>query len=251
MKIDVNGIIIRERNLTENSKVINILTSEMGVISALIKKSKNRKYNNGQRFTEIFMYCKFTLYVAKNGYILNDFEVKERFFEIRNDFKCFALAQYFSQLTLSLYPEKEISSEFLRVILNCLFYLANKKRDLKLIKCIFELRSCSLCGYAPMLISCSICKRYSASKMYFSLSQAKLFCSECIESNNLSSCNLINSSLLSTLRHIVYSSLENLFNFSISDSNLNMLSELTEKYIRIHVSDNFKVLDFFNKVSKL
>ncbi len=111
MKIDVNGIIIRERNLTENSKVINILTSEMGVISALIKKSKNRKYNS-QLFTEIFMYCKFNLYVAKNGYILNDFEVKERFFEIRNDLKCLALAQYFSQLTLSLKITLKNSEDF-------------------------------------------------------------------------------------------------------------------------------------------
>ncbi len=251
MKIDVNGIIIWEKNLTENNKVINILTREMGIISAFIKNSKNRKYNNRQFFTEIFMYCKFNIYVAKNGYIINDFEIKERFFEIRNDLKCLALAQYFSQLTLSLYPDKEISSEFLRVILNCLFYLSNKKRDLRLIKCIFELRTCSLCGYAPMLVSCSSCKLYNADKMYFSSRQGKLFCSKCIDDYTVSFADLINSSVLSTLRHIVYSSLENLFNFAISDSNLNNLSKITEKYVKIHVSDNFKALDFFNHLLDL
>lgn len=245
MKIDVNGIILWERNFTENNKVISILTSEMGIISALIKNFKNRK-NNRQIFTEVFMYCKFNLYVAKNGYILNNFEIKERFFEIRNNLECLALAQYFSQLTLSLYPENGVSSEYLRVILNCLFYLSNKKRDLKFIKCIFELRACSLCGYAPMLVSCSNCKTYNASKMYFSSKQGKLFCVDCIDDYTLKYADLINSSILSTLRYIVYSSLENLFNFSISVSNLNILSKITEKYVKIHVSDNFKALDFFN-----
>lgn len=235
----------------EGNKVINIFTREMGVISAFIKKHKNQRQYDNKFLTEIFMYCKFTIYTVKNGYIINDLEVKEHFFKIRNDLKCLALAQYFCQLTLSLRPEKEVSGEFLRIMLNCLFYLVKKNKDLKLIKSIFEMRSCSLCGYAPLLVSCDVCKTYNSSKMYFSVKQGKLYCQDCIDSGKMNLADLINSSILAALRHIVYSPIENLFQFSLSNASLNLLSEITEKYIKIHVADDFKALQFFNHLLNL
>ncbi len=246
MKINVTGIIIKEMDLSDSDKLVNILTSEKGIVSAIAKRSKTFRNRLGGMI-QLFAYGEFALYTAKNGYILSGCEIKELFLGLRSDLEALALSEYFCQLCLSLRPEAAISNEFLRVFLNSLFFMVNRKMDIKILKSIFELRACSLCGYMPKLVSCERCGSFENDSMNFSLEKAKLFCSRCVNANDFAF--PISGSLLFLLRYIVYSELEKLFNFSVSPKIANQLSSLTEKYVMIHVSDNFKSLLFYKKIA--
>ena len=246
MKINLTGIIIKETDLSDSDKLINILTSEKGVVSAIAKRSKTLRNRLGG-MVQLFAYGEFTLYAAKNGYMLSSCEIKELFLGLRSDLQALSLSEYFCQLCLSLRPEAYVSNEFLRIFLNSLFFMVNKKIDMKILKSIFELRACSLCGYMPKLISCERCGSFENECMNFSLEKAKLFCKKCVNANDFAF--PISSSLLYLLRYIVYSEIEKLFNFSVSPDVANQLSTLTEKYVMTHVSDNFKSLLFYKKIS--
>ncbi len=247
MQVEMTGIIINEIDLNESDKLIKILTCEKGIISAIARRSKVYRNRQGGML-QLFAYCKFTLYLGKRGYILNDSEIKELFFELRSNLKSLSLAQYFCQLCIALKPDEETSQEFLRVFLNSLFYLSKQKMSRALVKSIFEIRTCSLCGYMPCLESCAKCGAYERDNMYFLVESGKLFCEGCLSKGKVNASFLLSSPLLYCLRYILYSPVVKLFKFSVSASAEEKLSFLTEKYVRLHVSDSFKSLEFYKSI---
>lgn len=246
MKSEVTGIIIREKDLSDSDKVISILTCEKGIVSVIAKRSKTIKNRLGGMI-QLFAYGTFTLFSAKNGYLLDGFQTKELFLPLRSDLEALSLGQYFCQLSLVLRPEREVSGEFLRVFLNCLFYLAKGKMEANLIKSIFEFRACSLCGYMPRLVSCDKCGKYDDDLMFFEFEIGKIFCKEC--ASKASVALEITPSVLTSLRHIVYSPIEKLFSFSVSSETAETLAVATEKYVTAHVAGNFKSLEFYKKMA--
>ena len=247
MQVEMTGIVISETDLSENDKLVKILTCEKGIISAIARRSKVYRNRQGGML-QLFAYCKFTLYLGKRGYILNDSEIKELFFELRSNLKSLSLAQYFCQLCIALKPDEEASKEFLRVFLNSLFYLSKQKMSGALIKSIFEIRACSLCGYMPCLESCAKCGAYEGDNMYFLVKDGKLFCEGCLSKEKRNSSFLLSSPLLYCLRYIIYSPIVKLFKFSVSSSTAERLSFLAEMYVKLHVSDSFKSLKFYKSI---
>ncbi len=156
MGIHLKGIILREADYGEKDKIISILTEHSGIISAKVKGAKNIKRKNVP-ILECFSYCEFLLYEAKSGYIVEDFDLLELFWNIRGDLCNLSLAQYFSQLCFAFSPDENNSFELLRLILNVLFYISNKKKSLAVLRSIFEIRACAICGYMPTLTVCINC----------------------------------------------------------------------------------------------
>ena len=78
MKLDVTGIIVKEKDLSDSDKVITLLTREKGVITAIAKRSKTIRNRLGG-MVQLFAYGTFTLFSARNGYLLDGCEIKEVF----------------------------------------------------------------------------------------------------------------------------------------------------------------------------
>ncbi len=252
MKNQLKGIIIREADYGENDKIINILTDKEGIISAVVRKAKNIKHSKGS-IVQSFSYCNFSLYVGKNGYIVDDFEILELFWNIRNDLYNLSLAQYFSQLCFAFSPDSNNSGELLRLFLNILFYIAKGEKSLAVLKVIFEMRGCAICGYMPNLIGCVCCKSYSCEDIYFSVGDGVLMCGECLQKlkqeqhRNFVGYKL-STAVFKALRYIVYSEFDKLFGFNISASFEKELEYISEKYIYYHIGSGFKALDFYKSL---
>ena len=252
MKKQLKGIIIREVDYGENDKIINILTDQEGIISAVVRRAKNVKFNK-RSIVQCFSYCHFSLYAKANGYVVDDFDILELFWNIRNDLYGLSLAQYFSQLCFAFSPDPDHSLELLRLFLNTLFYIAKGKKSLAVLKVIFEIRGCTICGYMPNLIGCVRCKSYDSDDMYFSLGDGYVVCGECLEKlkhEHYWSAGICKISLpiFKALRYIVYSEFDRLFAFNISDSFEKELEHISEKYIYYHVGSGFKALDFYKSL---
>ena len=96
----------------------------------------------------------------------------------------------------------------------------------------------------PQLVYCDKCKVYEKEIMNFVIGKGKIYCNDCISNND--SFISINSSLLTSLRHIVYSPIEKIFKFKVLPETARNLSIITEKYVKMHVCESFKSLEFFN-----
>ena len=245
--ITLNGIIIRDKELGERDKVIKIFTAEKGIISAIVKRGQSIKFGKGS-IAQILAYCRFSLFEGKSGFVVNEIEIKELFWGVRENLESLALAQYFCELCISWIPDEEISGELLRLFLNTLYYLSHKKKSLTLLKSIFELRGCVLCGYMPDLLCCNKCRKFESESMIFFVRSGNLNCKSCASIQKKSDEKILSSGVLLALRHIVYADADKIFSFSVSEESEKQLGSICEEYIAEHIGVNFKSLNFYKSL---
>lgn len=237
--MNTDGLIIREKSTGEQNKLVTVLTREHGLIRAYVYGAKKIGSRTGAA-TQLFAFSELGITERRGSYIIEAAKPKEIFFNLRNDVKKIALAQYFAELCECLTPEKENTEEYLKLILNSLMLLMNEKRDEKLIKSVFELSILSLSGYMPNIVACEECGKYEDEFMYFDTSNGNIFCSSCGKFGLK-----VPLSVISAVRHIVLSDRQKIFNFNLIESSLQALSDLTEKYVSATLQRKFKTLEFY------
>lgn len=244
MKTNTDGLILKEQNIGENDKLVTVLTRHNGLVRAFVRGAKSMK-NRKNSATGMLCFSKLSFYKSKDSYIIDEAEPIETFFGLRSDLEKLALAQYFSELALTLVQENESDSEYLRLILNSLHFLSKGTRPDKQIKAITELRAMCIAGYMPNLIACEHCGEYETDTMYFDIERGLLYCENCISPSALF---CLDKGMVRALRHIAFSDFDKIYSFSIEDSALSELSYITEKYLCSKLQKNFKTLDFYKEI---
>lgn len=245
VKTEINGIVIKEVELSNGNRLFHVLTGQLGIITA-IAKSGSFKKNNKFSSIHVLMYCRFVLFKRKEYYHIDEFDILNVFWEIKDDLKLLAICQYFCELCITLSPDSSVSEDFLKLFLNSIFCISKSIKDIRLIKMVFEMKSMSLCGYMPDLVCCCKCGKYDSNVMSFLLYDGKIICNNCYSDSKYVLKVQITKGMLYALRHIVYSSIEKIFSFELSDKAIKVLSDLSENYVKYHLDTDFKSLEFYN-----
>ncbi len=247
MQIRTDGLIIKEKLVSEDDKLVTILTRNFGIIRAFAQSVKNLKNKNFSS-TQLLCYSDFIIFKGRNKYIINESYSKHSFWSLRCNIEKLALAQYFCDLILNLIAEEQHHTEdILRLILNSLYYLSKEKIVPKLLKSTFEMRILSMSGYMPNLIYCSNCKDSGKKNFYFVPEVHGIVCDKCIRNYRAVKIKLTES-VLYALRYSVYSEFNKMFAFSLKLERQDELSAITESYILKCLEKNLKTLDFYKQV---
>lgn len=247
--LTVNGLVIRERPLGENDKILSVLSDTNGIIDVLARGVKKSNAKNAS-VSSMFCYAKYCLSDGKSGYILNSAEPIRIFYDIRLDVSKFALASYFCEMILHACVQNQSDKEVLRLILNTLHFLSKEDKSEAKLKAVFELRFMSEIGLVPNLIGCCKCYKYTDMQMQFDLSEGRIYCEDCCGPRDLRQCEIVDSTLLHALRFIALSDMSRIFSFRISDDYLPLLSNITERYVRIQLDKRFPTLDFYKSLNE-
>ena len=244
MRTNTDGLILKEQNIGEKDKLVTVLTRHNGLVRAFVRgaKSVNNRKNSS---TGMFCFSKLCLYKTKESYIIDEAEPIELFFELRNDLEKLSLAQYFSELIMTLVQEDEPAEEYLRLILNSLHFLAKGKMPTEQVKAITELRLMCIAGYMPNLVACDRCGEYETNTMYFDVEDGLLYCENCMSNSMLFPLDI---GLIKALRHIAFSDFEKIYSFKMEEQALPDLSYITEKYLLSKLQRNFKTLEFYKDI---
>lgn len=244
MRMNTDGLILKEQNIGEKDKLVTVLTRHNGLVRAFVRGAKSFK-NRKNSATGMFCYSKISLYKSRDSYIIDEAEPIETFFGLREDLEKISLAQYFSELIISLVQEEEPAEEYLRLVLNSLHFLSKGTMPIEQVKAITELRLMCIAGFMPNLIACERCGEYETDTMYFDVDDGLLYCENCISSQALFQLDI---GLVKALRHITFSDFEKIYSFKLEDYALPDLSYITEKYLLSKLQRNFKTLDFYNSI---
>ncbi len=242
MNLNTDGLIIREKASGEQNKTVTVLTRDDGIVRAYVYGAK-KIGSRTSAATQLFAFSELGFKESRGSYIIEAAKPKEVFFGLRNDVKKIALAQYFAELCECLAPENENTEEYLKLILNSLKLLTDEKRDEKLIKSVFELTILSLSGYMPNIVACQECGKYEDEYMYFDTQNGNIFCDKCGTFGMR-----VPVSVISAVRFVLLSERKKIFNFNLSDANLQALCDLTEKYTLSTLQRKFKTLDFYHMI---
>ncbi len=249
MQLITDGIVIKENNVGDYDRAVTVLSRDYGIIRAFsvgARRVKSRKNAS----TSLFAYSKFTFVKSRDTYRVEDAAPQEMFFDLRSDIVKLAVAQYICEIAQTVVPENENAEMYLRLILNTFHFLSKPESDPYLLKSIAELRFMTISGYQPDLVACRECGCFENNEIYFDILDSSIICKECLnEGYEMSNLLMLDSSLLSAIRHITYSEFNKLFNFTISPEKSRYLSSVTEKYTSVITERKYRTLDFLHSLN--
>ena len=241
MRLNTDGLIINEKQTGEADRLVTVLTRDMGVIRAFVRGARTVK-SRSLSATQLLAYSRFSIYMNRDVYTIDEAEPIEVFFGVRKDFSRTSLAMYFCELVYELAPEGTDSKEVLSLTLNTLYMLSNNKLPTHQLKAIFEFRLLSLTGYMPNLVGCAECSEYSDETMFFDIENSQLFCSGCRPPQHTFQLTL---GVVAAMRHICLSDPEKIFSFTLSPAGLKSLSEISEIYLLARTQRRYKSLELY------
>ncbi|WP_316632040.1 DNA repair protein RecO [uncultured Ruminococcus sp.] len=249
MKFKTKGLIIKQQNIGERDRLVWVLTESHGILRAFARGAKNIKSPKCAG-TGLLSYAALTIFEGRDSYSIDEAEALEQFIGLRSDIEDMSLAQYFCELCLHLCPTGQEAKEQLRLALNSIYLLANKKRPALQIKICFEMRLITLCGYMPDLVMCDICGAYEAPEMVFVPHTGKLYCASCADKHGIQGVRLPISSI-TALRHTVYADFDKLFSFELKEELLPPLSLASERYVAYMTQKDYPTLQFYKAMAPL
>lgn len=247
MVTTINGVVLKKRSIGENDAIVTLLTEELGIIEAAARGVKRPKSKlNGA--LQPFCYSELTLFHNKDRYSVTKATAIETFYNLRLDVTKVALADYLCELVCFLTPSQEHLLPIKRLLLNSFYLLKEDKKSTRFLKAVNEFRLISMAGFMPDLVCCKECHAYEKSIFYFDLSRGCLLCDACKKDAISAYFCQLTPSVLAALRHIIYSSDDKLFSFTVSENSVCLLSAITEKYALYHTERSFKSLEIYHSL---
>lgn len=240
MTTSARGLVIREQTIGESDRLVTLLTAEYGLVRAFVRGAKQMK-NRLASSTSLFAYGEYSLYRGRDAFVIDSATPIEVFFDLRFDIVRLSLAQYFAQLAYELGEEEQPASEMLSVLLNSLHLLCNSSKDIRLIKSAVELRLLSLGGYMPSILACAKCNTYETDLMYFDTMDGLIYCENCGAAGAVA----CPKNVITAIRFICLTEPKKIFSFTLSEENMSLLSEISEKYLISRLQKNLPTLVFY------
>lgn len=257
MTVEVKGLVIRTTDVREADRIITIFTDELGVISAIANGARSWK---SRKMSSTMQFCYSTFILSKTGdyYRIKEAALIESFFGIRSSIEGLALAGYITEV-LSDVTVAESERELLRLSLNALYAIAEKKHSLKKIKAAFEIRCAAIIGFMPDVKCCRECGTREGS-FYFDIMGGAVVCYACNskrEARHTVPLNPHESNIIAilsetarvALEYSIHCPVEKIFSFNIPDEDMELFSRAAEAYFVNQMERSYKTLDFYHEVA--
>ena len=262
-KQTVTGLVLRETAKGDNDKLLTILSAEHGKLTVLGKGVRSLK-NRNMVTTQPFCYATYLLTKSRSGlYYISESELHEAFFNLRGDLCSLALASYVCEVAECVSVEENPDVPLLRLTLNTLYAISERKKSLEQIKGAFELRCAAVSGFLPELSGCACCGTGDAPMFYLDILGGELFCPGCMTRREREDEPVeysgewtrpfanVSPELLPILRHVSSCDPARLLAFRLPPELTREFSSVCERYLLHQLGRGFTTLDYYKEFKKL
>ena len=209
--VNVTAIVLSAAPAGEYDKRVVLLTKERGKITAFDKGAR-RQTSKLMAATNLFAFGEFTLYPGRNAYTMTDAKIQNYFEELRLDFEGAYYGMFFLEMCDYYSRENNDEKELLKLLYQSLKALSVKSLNRKLVQCIFEMKAMVVNGEFPGIPKEGI---WQESTEYAVL-------------------------------YIMNASIEKLYTFTVSDSVLKEMIQISEKYRSYYIDRELKSLEMLS-----
>ena len=156
--LTLRGMVIRTVDCRDNDRILTLFTAEQGRVDA---KARNCRKPTSPLLTctQPFAYGEYQLFYHKNKYIVDQGEVLESFYPLREDVGRFAAASLCAAMCLEGVQAEEASREIFSLLYHTLSFLTYGENDPGDLAACFLIRFLSLAGFRPAITRCAVCGR--------------------------------------------------------------------------------------------
>lgn len=249
MRHKVKAIVLRERPKGETSKLLTVLTAEMGVLTVNAKGVKKLS-SPYLKSAQLFAFSDMLLHEKNGFYTLSEALLITDFYSLSKNINDYSLACYLCDAAASFAMPNEDSKDILRLLLNSLYALEKGLSPRQLVKAAFELRLCSECGFYPDAEHCADCgEALENCDFYFHTAEGVSLCKGC--SGKTPENIAVNQNIAKAIKHITESDMSKFLSFRIGDADMKTLSALSERFFLHHSERGFKTLSFYKHCEDL
>lgn len=256
-EIKQNGLVIFERDLGENDKLLTILTERYGKLPVVAKGVKSMR-NRHMPSAQLFCYASFGLRKKGSYYYIVDSDLIENYFDLRNDVLKHSLASFVCDVINDVCQEGNNDDEILRLALNTLYAISKDIKPLEVIRAAFEIRLASELGFSPDLDGCHSCHESSDSTYYFDIIDGILTCQKCknkvnfgAEENPFTEKGLnkplciVSRATVEAISYISSVKQGRFLSFNLDDREWTSFFDVAEKFLLNHLERGYFSLDFY------
>jgi DNA repair protein RecO (recombination protein O) len=240
------GLVVRAKR--DKDVILTLLTPEMGRITVIAKGARSLK-GPQMAMSQPLCYGDFELYKRGDLYWLHTGELKENFYGVTTRLDALNLAAYFCDVAVAVSEPGEPCEELLRLLLNSLYFLANKTYPDELIKGVFEWRVLAMQGLSPAVRACCSCGKATDAGFALDVAQGELFCGECRAKRELLGSAvppdddaprhdwvLLGQGAVEALRFALETPMGKMMSFRLDDErDVHDFSRAGEKFLRYHL----------------
>lgn len=237
--VKAKGIVLKDLNFEESSKILTILTSELGKIQALSKNCR-RTLSPLSAVSQPLIYSEFVFTKTKDIYSISSASVIESFFDITQNVDLTIYSSYLIELVDNFIQLEQKNEDVLRLLLNSL-YMLKKGADPEVVCRIFEIKILIFTGFFPQFTQCVKCQRTDLERVFFSFKNSGIVCVNCRNEDDIE----ISFEVVKMILIIAATDLKKLTKIKIGKNLNEALKSLTTTYIKSVLQREIKILDFF------
>ena len=237
------GIVITETPYGDNSKIINILTKEKGIVGVMCNNAKSIK-NPLRTKTIKFTYGYFHLNYNENKLSkLIDVDIIDNLSNIKNDIELISYASYLNELTYQVTKQND-EPEIFNIFINTLLKL-NEKQNPQILTNILELKYLDFLGVGLNLEHCINCGD-KKNIITIDPDEGGYICSECYTNQKI-----LSPKAIKLIRMYYLINISSITSIKIDAQVANEINYFIDKYYERYTGLYLKTKDFLKKISKL
>ena len=180
MIISTEGIVLRQRKIAGNKRIVVIFTRKYGKLSAgtsINEKSRNKAALALRPFT----FAEYELYKGRDTYSINSASARRSYYSIGEDLDRFMTASSFIGYLDKVTGEGEPAPALYDLSMEFLESVSRSSRSAETLLLAFIVKSLRLLGVSPELDCCVSCGRKPGETgiMQFSVTAGGIICEEC------------------------------------------------------------------------
>ncbi len=154
--LTVTGIVTRYANYQDNDRILTLFTREMGRIDAKARGCRRQK-SPLLACAQPFVFGEYQLFSSKDRYVVDQCDIRETFYPLREDIVKFTAANVMLSLSGLGVQERQPNAELFSLLYHCLSFLCyGESAAIDLALC-FTTRYFEVIGFRPAITSCAHC----------------------------------------------------------------------------------------------
>lgn len=240
---EVEGIIVKETEYSNTSKIINLLTKEYGLIG-LIAKGCNRPKSPLTNLTTKLTYGKFIIYYKENSLsLLKDVNIINYFKNIKTNIERISYATYLLELAEQVSKQNN-DKEIYKILINALNKI-EQNFDAAIIMNIVEIKYLNYLGIGLSLNGCALCGS-KENIVTLSVDEGGYLCAICYNGKNF-----VCSKTLKLIKIFNEVDIQKISTLKISDDVRKELNLFLEEYYRKNSGLYLKSKKFIKNLEKI
>lgn len=233
--LKTEGIVLKEMRYKDTSKILSIYTKKHGKITAMARgayRPKSQIIAN----TQPFSYNEYQLYKGKNFYYINQADIIDSFYSIREKIERVVYGQYMLELIEKSMEEGQENPKIFMLLLKGLKLLSGMDKDFLKFITIYELKFISFLGYRPLLDRCVLCGNKNVKNIRYSPKEGGIICYNC--SSYDSSSIYLDDNLYRGINELLYIPLDRIHKVKLPDETIKKIHYIIVQHILYNIDRN-------------